>query len=39
MKKKYIYILIALAVLGIGYFLYNRHKKTTKVQEGCKPVS
>lgn len=39
MKKKYLYILVTLAVLAIGFFLYNRHKKTTKVQEGCKPPS
>lgn len=39
MKKKYLYILIALSVLGIGFFLYNRHKKATKVQENAEPAS
>ena len=39
MKKKYIYILIALAVFAIGYFLYKRHKKTTKEQADTKPAS
>ena len=39
MKKKYLYILIALAVLAIGFFLYKRHKKTTKVQEDAEPAS
>ena len=38
MKKKCIYILIALAVLAVGYFLYKRHKKTTNKQEDTAPV-